>query len=151
MYEIFGVFGVEWEQLIIQVLNFTLIAFILWRYLYTPLIELIEKRREETIKAVAHAERIATELREAEAKRKEILSKAAMEAEEMLAQARTQAKAQAAALLQEAQARAARIVEEAETRAETLKRAQLEASKSEIAKLVVLGIEKVLRKGTPAP
>jgi len=145
MEQIFGVFGVEWKMLLVQMANFGLLLAILWRFLYKPLTRLIEERRMQIIEGVANAERAETALKDAHAKKSEILTKATLEAEEVVTAARKAAKEKEAQILKEAEERHERILMEASLKGEELKREALEESREGIARLIVLGAEKTLR------
>jgi len=145
MIEILNVFGINLTMMLIQAVNFSIVLGILWYFLYTPLMKMIEKRRADTIEAVANAERAANDLAEADTKKKEILTEATLTAEDMLKSARLQAKETEEQIISEAQGKSEDILSEAHTIGEETKKRYLDQSKDEIAKLVVLGIEKTLR------
>ncbi len=146
MSEILGVFGIDFRVLILQAVNFGIVLVVLWYFLYRPLINLIEKRRKDTIEAVANAERAAAELSEADATRKDIITKANKEAEQLVLSAREQAKDTESKLVHDAQARADQLIAEARAQGDEAKKRALAESREEIAKLTVLGVEKLLRE-----
>ncbi len=148
MQEFVTVFGLDWKVLIIQIINFTLLLGVLWYFLYTPLMNLIESRRAQIIKGVADAERAEVALKDADAKKGEIITKATLEAEAVLALARDNAKKKEAQLVRQAQEKYERTLAEATLKGEEIKQESLRESREEIAKLIILGTEKVLREQT---
>jgi F-type H+-transporting ATPase subunit b len=146
MEQILDVFGIDWKILIVQVVNFTVLLALLWYLLYRPLLGLIEKRRTQIIEGVANAERAEVALKDADTKKAEIVTKASREAEGIVASARDAGKQKEAQLVREAEAKAGRIVAEANMRAEEAHREALLKSRDDIARLVVLGVEKTLRE-----
>lgn len=146
MVEILNVFGIDVKMMLIQAVNFAIVLGVLWYFLYTPLIKTIEKRREDTIKAVADAERAANDLAEADSKKKEIVSKATMQAEEIVSNARSTAKEKESEILSDAAHKSERIIGDAHKAGEEAKKQYIAESKEEIAKMVVLGVEKTLRQ-----
>ncbi len=146
MEKILEVFGIDWRILFVQIVNFSVLLALLWYLLYRPMLRLIEGRRTQIIEGVAKAERADAALREADSKRAEIITAASLEAESIVASARTRGKEKEAAAVAEAEEKARRIAAEASARAEELKRHALAESREEIAKLVVLGVEKTLRE-----
>lgn len=146
MEQIIDVFGIDWKILIVQIVNFTVLLGVLWYFLYKPLTTLIENRRAQIIKGVADAERADVALKDADAKRAEILAKASIEAEGIVTSARSSGKTREAEIVQEAQEKYERILKEATQKSEELHRETLARSKQEIAKLVVLGVEKTLKE-----
>ncbi len=146
MEQILAVFGIDWRILIVQIINFSILLFVLWYLLYRPLVAMVENRRAQIIEGVAKAERADAALRDADAKKAELITKASLEAEELLKTARTASKQKEQSLVREAEEKAARIVSEATLKAKETEREALVKSKEEIAKLVVLGVEKTLRE-----
>ncbi len=146
MEQIIDTFGIDWKILIIQIVNFCILLGILWYVLYRPLVGLIESRRAQIIKGVADAERADTALRDADSKKSDIISRASVEAEKIVASAREAGKTKEADILKEGQNKYDRLMVEANMKSEEIKRGALEESKEEIARLIVLGVEKTLRK-----
>jgi len=145
MEQIIAVFGIDWKILLVQIVNFTLLLGVLWYFLYTPLTNLIERRRAQIIEGVANAERAEAAMKDADSKKADILAKAAREAQDVIAHARTAGKQKEAEIVAEAQAKYERMLVEARMKGEELEREALEESKQEIAKMVVLGMEHSLR------
>jgi F-type H+-transporting ATPase subunit b len=146
MEQIIDVFGIDWRILIVQIVNFTLLLGVLWYFLYKPLTTLIENRRAHIIKGVADAERAEAALKDADAKRADILAKASIEAQDIVTSSRASGKAREAEIVQEAQEKYERMLKEAAQKSEELHRETLARSKQEIAQLVVLGVEKTLKE-----
>jgi F-type H+-transporting ATPase subunit b len=90
-------FGVDWPHFIAQVVSFCIVAFLLHRFAYKPVVDLLEERRKRIAEGLANADKIKVELARAETQRQEVL---------------TQANAQANKLIEEARAAAARVQEQ---------------------------------------
>lgn len=150
MDQIVATFGIDWKILLIQVLNFSVLWYLLWRFLYQPVTTLIESRRAQIIEGVANAERASTALKDSQAKKAEILTAASLEAEQLVAQARASAQAREVTLMQEAQEKYNRMLREAELKGEEIQRTALRESRDEMARLIVLGVEKTLTPPTSA-
>lgn len=146
MDQIIEVFGIDWKILTVQVVNFSILMALLWYFLYTPIINLIEKRRAQIIKGVADAERAEEAVRDADAKKTEILATASLKAQDVIERARATAKTKEADMLHEAQEKYERVLVEANLKGEEIQREALTESKEEIAKLIVLGVEKTLKQ-----
>lgn len=144
MDQIIATFGIDWKILIVQIVNFSVLFAVLSYLLYKPLMRLIEQRRTQIIESIANAERAENALKDADAKKIEIVTKASIEAEGVLAAAREAAKAKEAAILSDARERYDRILAEGALKSEELKREALEESREEMARLIVLGVEKTL-------
>jgi len=147
MEQLVDTFGIDWRILLVQIVNFTVLATLLWYVLYRPLVSLIENRRAQIIKGVADAERAEAALKDADAKKSDIISEASIEADKIVSSARENAKKKEAEIVQEGQQKYERLLSEAAMKGEEIKRGALEESKEEIARLIVLGVEKTLRNG----
>lgn len=146
MQQIIGVFGIDWHVLIVQIVNFTLLLSVLWYFLYKPLTTMIENRRAQIIKGVADAERAEAALKDADAKRANILAQASIEAQDIVTSARASGKARETEIIDAAQGKYERMLAEAAQKSAELEREAIAKSKQEIAKLVVLGVEKTLKE-----
>jgi F-type H+-transporting ATPase subunit b len=144
MSQVLAAFGIDWHLLLINAINFALLLLALWYFLYTPLTTMLRKRREMVAQGVHDAEDAARKLSEIENARTDLLAKAGHEADDVLAKARAAAMAKAAEIAAQSEARAAAALTEATAQAGELKAQALAESKQEVAKLVVLGMEKVM-------
>ncbi len=146
MQQLFSAFGVSWNLLIAQAVNFTIVLVALWYFLYKPVGAMLAKRQELIAKGVRDAEQAAATFARADSEAADRVKAADTEAEQIMTAARDSAGAEKARLLKEADERAAAIARDAETRAaETHARAQRE-SERDIARLAVLAAEKVLQE-----
>jgi len=146
MSEIIAIFGIDWRLLFIQIINFGLLLIVLWYFLYRPVVKMIGKRQEKIAQGVDDAEQARKKLEEVEGKRKEVLTRASEEAEVVLRTTLSHAEMREREVLEEAQKRSEELLSDAKAKAEELKRKTLEESREEIARMVVLGAERVLRK-----
>jgi len=148
MEQLIDTFGIDWKILLVQIVNFSILMGILWYILYKPLVNLIENRRAQIIKGVADAERADSALKDADAKKADIIAQASLEAEKIVTAAREAGKKKEAEMLQEGQGKYERLLVEANMKGEEMKRRALEESKEEIARLIVMGVEKTLKNST---
>lgn len=85
------VLGIQWVKLIAQTINFAIVLFVLWKWAYKPIFNVLEVRREKIVESLANAEKIAAQLAKTEADRKAILVQAGDEANKMIEEARVAA------------------------------------------------------------
>lgn len=90
-------FGLDWPHLIAQVISFLIVAALLYKYAYHPILAVLEQRRQRIAEGLANADRAKAELARTEAMQREVLDKA---------------NAQAMKLIEEARAAAARVQEQ---------------------------------------
>jgi len=89
--EILDQFGFDIKLFVAQIVNFLVIAFVFKKFLYKPLLGILEKRKATIKKGLLDAEHAQKALAEAEERKDEILSKAGKEAERIINEAKNQA------------------------------------------------------------
>ncbi len=146
MENILGVFGINWKLLAVQIVNFGILLLVLWYFLYRPVVAMLERRRLLIEKGVQDAKDSAVKLSEVAEEKKIILSGATAEAENIVLRAEERGAAKERDILDEAEKKTERLIRESEMRAREEQRKIMEASREEIAKLAVLGMEKLLRE-----
>ena len=90
-------FGLDWPHFIAQIVSFSLVAFLLFKFAYKPILTVLLERRQRIAEGLANADKIKQELARTEAMQREVLQKA---------------NAQATKLIEEARAAAARVQEQ---------------------------------------
>jgi F-type H+-transporting ATPase subunit b len=86
--EILNNFGFEPILFLAQIVNFLIIFWVLKRFMYKPVLKLLDERREKIELGLKHAEEAERKLAESIQKEEEILKKAQSEAKKMLDEAR---------------------------------------------------------------
>lgn len=137
-------FGIDWRLLLINAINFGLLLALLTYFLYKPVLGMLEERRNKVAQGIADADAAAVRLREIEESRAAKLAEAGKEADSVLSAARAAAAAKERELVAAGEAAAASMVKDAHAAAAELKSQALAESKQEAAKLIVLGVEKML-------
>jgi F-type H+-transporting ATPase subunit b len=84
-------FGVDWPHFISQVISFGIVAILLHRFAYKPILQVLEERRQRIAEGLANAERIKQELARTEAARQEVLNQANIQANRLIEEARAAA------------------------------------------------------------
>src|SRR5437868_14560041 len=82
-------FGWDPRLFFSQVISFIIVALLLKRFAYKPILNVLQQRREQIAQAQLNAEKIKQQLAEAEQRHAEILAKANAEAQKMMEEART--------------------------------------------------------------
>src|SRR5437879_10125830 len=82
-------FGWDPKLFFSQVISFIIVAYLLKRFAYKPILGVLEQRRQQIAQAHLNAEKIKQQLAEAEQRHAEILAKANAEAQKMIEEARS--------------------------------------------------------------
>ena len=145
MSQVLSVFGIDWRLLLINAVNFGLVLLALWYFLYAPVMRMLETRREKLAQGVRDADNAARSLSEIENSRAEVLAAAGRDADALAAAARAAGAQKERELMQKGEATAATLMRDASAQAAELQRRSIEESKQEVAKLIVLGMEKAFK------
>jgi F-type H+-transporting ATPase subunit b len=111
-------FGVDWPHLTAQIISFSIVCALLYRFAYHPVLAMLEERRKRIAEGLASADKSKAELARTEARQREMLEQAGV---------------QAAKLIEEARAAAARVQEQ-ETQKAIAAAKQIVANASEAAR-----------------
>ena len=145
MSQVLSVFGIDWRLLLINAVNFGLVLLALWYFLYAPVLKMLEERRKKVSDGVRDAESAKRELDEIENSRAAVLAAAGRDADALAAAVRAAGAQKERELVQKGEAAAATLVRDAAAQAAEMKARSIEESKHEVAKLIVLGMEKAFK------
>ena len=138
--------GIQWPKLIAQVVNFSIVLVILWKFAYKPVLNMLEQRRQKIAEGMTNAEKIKTELAATEANRRTILDKANVDANKFIEEARVAA----AKVLEQETQKAIATANDIITKARQASEAELARMKTElrceVGRLVVSTTAKVTGK-----
>lgn len=149
MQELIHKLGIDWKLLLAQVVNFLILLFVLKKFLYRPVLELLAKRRKDIEESAKNVERIAGELAGVEQRRTAEFEKAKREADAIVQEARQAAKERGEALIHEAEVKVEKLVVEAKRRIEEERVKMIDEAGHDVKELVFLVAEKVLRERLP--
>jgi F-type H+-transporting ATPase subunit b len=139
-------FGVNAWLLFSQMLSFSIVAFLLHKLAYKPILNVLEERRKKIAEGLANAEKIKVQLAESEQRVQEILNKANADAQRMIDEARASAQAVADKRTQQAISEAEQIIAKARE-ATGIEREKIMAElKREVGRLVIDTTAKVTGK-----
>ena len=130
-------FGLDLPHFIAQVISFAIVAFLLHRFAYKPILTILEERRERISQGLSNAEKIKTELSKTEAARIDVLNQANIQANKLLEEARAAAARVQETETQKAIATAEQIITKAREAAAQDHARMLTELKREIGRLVV--------------
>ena len=130
-------FGVDVPHLIAQIISFTIVAFLLYKFAYKRVLTILEERRQRIAEGLANAERSKQELTRTEQARQEVLAQANAQANQLIEEARAAAARVKEQETQKAVAEAAEIIAKAREAAAVEKSRMMAELKREIGRLVV--------------
>ena len=135
--EVAARFGVDWVHLVAQSISFGIVCVALYKLAYTPILKVLEARRQQIASGLANAEKIQAELARIEAERLEILRKAGDQGRVLVEEARAAAVRVGAEEARKATAAAEQIVVRAREATERDRAQMLSEVKHESGRLVI--------------
>jgi F-type H+-transporting ATPase subunit b len=84
-------FGVDWPHLVAQIISFSILCAVLYRFAYKRILAMLELRREQIKQGIANAEKIKAELDKTESQRQEVLAQAHTQGAQFIEDARAAA------------------------------------------------------------
>ena len=144
MDQIIEKFGIDWKIFSAEIVNFLIVVFILGYFFYKKIFSVIEERQKKIDEGLTKAEKAEKILEEAENKKSEIISEARKEAAEKINKGVELGQKKKDSIILKAKDESQRIVNNARKKGEEEKENIISSSKEEIAKMIVLGAEKIL-------
>ncbi len=138
--------GLNWKLFVAQLINFSVIAFVLWKWAWKPLVKLMDERSAKIEKSLDDAKRIDEELKKTHEKREQILLESKREAKSILEIATKNADALRAEMTAKARSETEKIVADAKLAIAQEKEKMLTEVKAHVADLVIMASEKVLQE-----
>src|SRR5262249_30372969 len=86
-------FGVDWPHLIAQMISFCIVCFLLYRFAYRPVLQMLQQRRQLIAESLANADKVKAELARTETQRKEVMAQANAQATQFIEEVRAPADA----------------------------------------------------------
>lgn len=139
-------FGVDWPHLLAQIVSFSIMCAVLYRWAYKPVLKMLEDRRKVIALGQANAEQIRAELARTESMRQEVIAKANADATRIIEEAHAAAARVQDRETQKAIAGAEQILAKSKEAASRDYERMLAELKREVGRLVVQMTASVTRK-----
>lgn len=144
--DVFAKLGIDWKLLLAQAVNFGILFWVLRRFAYKPMLDFLESRSARIDKGLKDAEAAQSKLASMEEKEKQVLVDARNEARSIITLAETSAKKRDADRMKETEEKTKRFLDDARMKIEEEKQKILMEAKQEIAEIVSLSVEKILKE-----
>jgi F-type H+-transporting ATPase subunit b len=144
--KLFSDFGISGPFFVAQVINFSIVAFVLWRFAFKPVLANIETRQKTIDSGLKYAAEMKIQLAATQAETLKLLQKAHADAATIVEDVRKTAKEYSDREHQIATERASDLLVKAQKAIELEHKKMLEETRGEIARLVVATTQRVLAK-----
>lgn len=146
MNEIIHALGINWSALLAQAINFAILIFILAKFVYKPVLAIIDRRRDEIAASMEKVKEIDRQKEIIDEQRAVILRKADDEAGALLARAKIDAEAMHAEIERAAKAQAAQIVTKGMQQLDNERAHMVKEIQDKLAHAIVKSAETILRR-----
>jgi F-type H+-transporting ATPase subunit b len=141
---LFGVLGIDWRTLLLQLVAFIILVWILSKFVYPPLVKAIDKREKAIADSVAAATEAEAKAEQAQKEISKLLADARSEATEIVDRASTEAANMVKTAEDKAKVQAERIVADARTQLDADIIKARKALKADAVALIAAATEKVV-------
>ncbi len=148
MEDIIKLFYIDWKLMLAQLINFTIVAWVLWRFALKPLTGVMTKRAEEIEQGLLNAKKAEEVLEKMKIVKDETLKEAKQQAEEIRKIAEAESEKQRQLTLTRVKAEAERVLQETRQKFLVEKDQILADVKRQAASMVVQATAKILGKVT---
>lgn len=139
-------FGIDLPFILAQAVNFAIVAFLLWKFAFKPVMATIEERQTKIAAGLKYAEDAKAQLASAQQENAAILKNAQVEASRYIEEARKTAKEFSERETAAATERANAIITKAQQAIDLEHKKMLDQARGEIARLVITTTQRVLAK-----
>jgi len=146
MDELIHKLGINWKLLIAQAVNFTIVLIVLYKYVYKPVLKMLQNRENKISKSLKDAEQVEENLKKSKIERENQIALGRKQGEKIIEQMRFQAEQLKIQTLEQSKKEANAIIKEAKNNIK-LERAQMvEEAKNELGELILLASQKVTKQ-----
>lgn len=138
--------GILWGNLLWQCLAFGLLAFLLYRFAYAPIIRMLDERANRVRESMEQAEQIKADNAAAAKRAEQIMVEAQNQTREILAQAHQMSQRTIAAAQAEAREQREKLLADAHAQIEADTQRAKEDLQREVARLAIMAASKVVGK-----
>lgn len=138
--------GIDWRALVAQAINFTILLLILRYFLYNPIVEMLENRRNKIAKGLEDAEQAQKQLEEADFEAKKKINQAQQRAQDIIKNAREESTKEASEIINQAKDKSKEIIDLAKNQSELEKQKIVDKAKSELGEIVLLATERIIEQ-----
>lgn len=142
--DILGSLGIDFKALLAQIINFLLLLFILKKFLYGPVVQMLDKRKKTIAEGLENAEKAKAMIEKTEQETQEKINLAVQEADKVINEAKAQAKKEAEKIILSANETSTMMLEKTKKQIELEKEKIIADAKKDLSGLVMSAVEKIV-------
>ncbi len=141
-----GMFGLNWKLFLAQLINFGIVLFVLWKWVFKPVTKGLSDRTDKIEGSLAEAEKIMKDRADFDSWKNDEIGKVRSESSAIIAEAKKSAEELKADTLQTTTDEQNRLIEQTKARLESEKILMIQQAKTELADIVVEATSKILKE-----
>ncbi|MCK9186860.1 F0F1 ATP synthase subunit B [Candidatus Gracilibacteria bacterium] len=138
--------GIDVKLILAQVVNFIIILIVLRKFAYTPILNLLDKRKKMIEKNVDDTRKIEERIVKMEEEKKQVIADAGKKAMEIIEKAKVEGQAEREQVLANAKKEISGLAERYRSQLKAEEAKMLKDVKEEVSTLIVAVCEKILKK-----
>lgn len=144
--ELLNALGLNVKILVAQLINFSILFFVLYKFGITPMIKFLNDRKDLIEKGVVDAKKAQDMIVELEEKEKATIKKTKQEALAIIEKAKDEGDKKREKIIERAKVEIEEIIKQEKSKIQIEKTETVKAIKKEISDLVITSVEKILNK-----
>lgn len=144
---VLGTFGIRGDLFAAQLVNFLLVLVVLWRFVYKPILAILDKREAAIAKSVKDVEEISARMAAAEAERNAMLASVLKESQAIIEGAMKETDARKNEMLEAAKREVERVIAKGKEQLAAEREASLMALRKDVVDIAVRAAAKIVTEG----
>jgi len=140
---VLGSLGINGKIFLAQLVNVSVVMFVMWKWVYRPLLKVMDERAKKIEKGLSDAQESATMKLRAERDKDLVILEARLKAKNIIEESQKAAQIQGETMIAKAKAEVEKIVGQGREQLQRSKAVMLEEAKDELGGLLVLAVANV--------
>lgn len=142
--KLFSALGLDLKIFIAQLINFSVLIFVLWRFAYQPVFKILEERRLKIAKGLADSDEAEKRLTQAEEEKKAIIANARKEANEIIEESKKKAELRYQEIVDKAKTDLKLVINDEKEKIQVERNYAIKEIKKEAAQMISAALMKIL-------
>ncbi|MEK9130693.1 MAG: F0F1 ATP synthase subunit B [Patescibacteria group bacterium] len=136
--------GIDLKIFIAQLINFTIVLLVLWKWAYKPIVRLLEERQKKIEASVKGAEAIEERMKGMAAERTDLLKKAKAEAQAVVDEAMVTAEGRKTEMIDKTKREVERVIIQGKAQLSAEREAMIRSARKELAEVAVAATKRII-------
>ncbi|MEK7665539.1 MAG: F0F1 ATP synthase subunit B [Patescibacteria group bacterium] len=139
-----GALGLDLKIFIAQLVNFTIVLLVLWRWAYKPIVRMLDERQKKIEQSVKDASEIESRLQRVELERVEVLKVAREQAKQSVGEALAGAEIRRQEVLEKTKVEVERVIAHGKQQLNQEREMMMRDARKELAEIIVVASQKII-------